>query len=343
MKKIIKLISIIVAVVVLSTTLAGCGIQNNAMNTDNKPTAEPTKKLTKVTVVLDWVPNTNHTGLYAAKELGYYKDEGLDVNIIQPGEAGATDMVAAGKADFAVSYQEQITYARTADTVVPIRAIAAIIQHNTSGFASPQAKNIKSPKDFENKIYGGWGSPIEEAILKGMMKKENADFGKVKMVNIGAADFFTSVQKDVDFSWIFYGWDGVAAGVKDFPINFVRMTDVDKALDYYTPVLATSDSMISEKPELVKAFLSATSKGYEYAIDKPEAAVKLLLKNAPEVDSKIAIESQKYLAAEYKSDAPRWGEMKESVWKDFSDWMLTNGLIKKALDEKEAYTNEFLP
>ena len=119
------------------------------------------QELQKVTIVLDWVPNTNHTGIYIAKENGYYDDEGLEVDIIQPSEGGSADLIAAGKGEFGISYQEQVTYARTADNPLPVVAIAAIIQHNTSGFASPAEKNIKTPADFEGKKYGGWGSPME--------------------------------------------------------------------------------------------------------------------------------------------------------------------------------------
>jgi ABC-type nitrate/sulfonate/bicarbonate transport system substrate-binding protein len=101
-----------------------------------------------------------------------------------------------------------VTYALTAKNPLPILAIAAIIQNNTSGFASPKEKDIKSPKDFENKRYGGWGSPMEEAMLKALMEKEGADFSKLEMIDIGASDFFTSISRDVDFAWIYYGWDG---------------------------------------------------------------------------------------------------------------------------------------
>src|SRR4030042_6582353 len=161
-------------------------------------------EMKKITVVLDWVPNTNHTGIYAAVANGNYAEEGLEVDIIQPTEGGSADLVAANKCEFGISYQEQVTYARTADTPLPIVAIAAVIQHNTSGFASPVAKNIKTPSDFEGKKYGGWGSPMEDALLKALMKKYGADFSKLEIVNIGASDFFTSVTRDVDFSWISY-------------------------------------------------------------------------------------------------------------------------------------------
>jgi len=146
-----------------------------------------TKPAEKITVALDWTPNTNHTGLYVAKEKGYFKDEGLDVEILMPGEVPAEQLVASGRADFGVSYQEAVTQARIQD--VPIVSIAAVIQHNTSGFASLAEKKITSPKDFEGKTYGGWGSPVERAVLASLMKQEGADVDKVKFVNIGDTDF----------------------------------------------------------------------------------------------------------------------------------------------------------
>ena len=145
--KIKKYISIALAGALMLTTLSGC----------SKKEEKSANKGEKVTVVLDWTPNTNHTGLYTALENGYYKDQGLDVEIVQPPEGGAASLVASGKADFGISYQEEVTYAKTSDDPLPIKAIAAVIQHNSSGFASPKDKNIKTPKDFEGKIYGGWG------------------------------------------------------------------------------------------------------------------------------------------------------------------------------------------
>ena len=127
----------------LTVALAGCG-NKMAEQPQARQTAKP---LTNVKVVLDWTPNTNHTGLYVAKDQGFFEQEGLNVEIIAPGEGGADAMVASGAAEFGVSYQESITQGRIQG--VPLVSIAAVIQHNTSGFASPVAKNIKSPKDFE--------------------------------------------------------------------------------------------------------------------------------------------------------------------------------------------------
>lgn len=297
----------------------------------------------KITVVLDWVPNTNHTGLYVAKELGYFEEEGLDVEIIQPTEGGSADLIAAGQGEFGISYQEQVTYARTAENPLPIKAIAAIIQHNTSGFASPVDRNIVTPKNFEGKKYGGWGSPMEAATIKGLMEADNGDFSKVEIVDVGAMDFFTAVKEHVDFTWIFYGWDGVSAELQNYPINFIRLQDVDPNLDYYTPVIIASEDYLAKNPETAKKFLRAVSKGYEYAIENPEEAADLLLIDNPEIDRDLAVASQKYLADKYQNDAEKWGFMKGDIWKNYGKWMYDHGLLEKELNVNEAFTNEFLP
>ena len=297
----------------------------------------------EITAVLDWVPNTNHTGLYVASELGYFEEEGLNVDIIQPAEGGAADLIAAGQAEFGFSYQEQVTYARTTKNALPVKAIAAVIQHNTSGYASPLDRGIQTPKDFQGKKYGGWGSPMEIATLKGVMVTENADFNQVEMVDLGSLDFFTAVREHVDFTWIFYGWDGISAEMKGVPINFIRLQDVDENLDFYTPVMIASDDYLEKNPETTRKFLKALSRGYEYAIKNPEEAADLLLIQNPEIERDLAIASQKYLAKEYQGNAEKWGMMDTDIWKNYGNWMYDQGLLENKLSVNEAFTNEFLP
>jgi len=341
--RIICAVTLIILISFSAMSFTGC-LQKGAaeQGASASDTAETGKGTEKITVVLDWVPNTNHTGIYAARELGYYSEEGLDVDIIQPSEGGSPDLIAAGKGQFGISYQEQVTYARTADQLLPVVAIAAIISHNTSGFASPVDRGIKTPKDFEGKRYGGWGSPMEEAMLKGLMEKYGADFSKVGMVNIGASDFFASVSRDVDFAWIYYGWDGIAAEQKKFPIDFMLLQDVDKDLDFYTPVIIASENTLKENAEMVKKFLRATGKGYLYAIKNPAAAADILLASAPELDKDIVQASQEYLAGQYTGADGKWGFMDRAIWDTFSAWMYENKLIARPLDIDKAFTNDFL-
>jgi ABC-type nitrate/sulfonate/bicarbonate transport system substrate-binding protein len=161
-----------------------------------------------------------------AKENGYFKAEGLDVDIIMPPEAGADQLVASGKADFGVGYQEAITQARIQG--VPLVSIAAVIQHNTSGFASPAAKNIKTPKDFEGKTYGEWGSPVEKAVITSLMQKENADINKVKIINMGDTDFFTAIKKGTSVSSSSLDCDGFSGRFSSFHLPCLGLrSDVD--------------------------------------------------------------------------------------------------------------------
>lgn len=313
-------------------TVVGCS---------NSNTEENGNKLQNITVVLDWTPNTNHTGLYVARDMGYYEEEGLNVTIVQPGEAGADTMVAAGDAQFGVSYQESVTLARIQN--VPLVSIAAVIQHNTSGFAAPVSKNIRTPKDFEGKVYGGWGSPVEDAMIQSLMINENADSTKVENVSMGDADFFTAVKRDIDFAWIYYGWTGMEAELRGEEIDMVYLRDYAKELDYYTPVLVTNETMIDEQPDTVKAFMKATAQGYQYAMDQPDKAADLLVKAEPDLDAKLVKASQQWLRSRYQDDAPRWGEQKLEVWQNYAAWMEKYKLLEGTLDSEKAFTNDFLP
>jgi ABC-type nitrate/sulfonate/bicarbonate transport system substrate-binding protein len=304
--------------------------------------AQQEESLQEITVLLDWVPNTNHTGMYVAIERGFYQEEGLEVNIIQPSEGGPAGLIAAGQGEFGISYQEQVTFARTSKEPLPIVAIAAIIQHNTSGFASPVEKRIIRPGDFEGKKYGGWGSPVEEAMIRALMEIDNADFNKTEIVTIGAIDFFTAVQEYVDYTWIYYGWDGVAAELKDFPINFILLQEYAPELDFYTPVIIAREHFLEQNPEIARKFLRATEKGYQYSIKNPEKAVQDLLKHAPEIEPEIAIGSQKYLTDQYIADAPYWGVMEKERWQNYAQWLYEQDLIEKKLEVETSFTNKFL-
>lgn len=333
-----KILSLALVGLLAIAGLSACSGENNASKSGEGD------KLEKVTLVLDYTPNTNHTGIYLAKEKGYYKDQGVDLEIIQPSDSDSVTLVASDKAQLGVSYQEDVTYALTREKdPLPVKAIATIIQHNTSGFAAPVEKNIKTAKDFEGKTYGGWGSPSEEAIIKLAMEKQGADFNKLKRVDIGKDDYFTATKKNIDFAWIFDAWTGVEARLKNIKLDYIPIKDIDPALDYYTPILITNNKTIKENPELVKKFMAATSKGYEEAIKDPSGAADILSKAVPELDKDLVKTSQEYLAKLYKDDAQKWGQMKAEVWKNYAKFMQDNGLIKKALNVDEAFTNEFLP
>ena len=331
MKKYIVLAAIFVAVTGVFFILQSQDVNKQQTVTEQKQ---------KVTVLLDWIPNTNHTGLYAAREKGFYDKQNLDVQIIQPTEGDAGQIVAAGKADFAISSQESVTLARAKD--IPLVSIAAVMQHNTSAFASLKSASITAVKDFEDKRYGGWGSPIEKAVIESVMADAGGDFGKVKQVTIGATDFFTTIGRDSDFQWIFYGWDGVEAKRRGKDLNLIMLKDLNPVLDYYTPVIITNEKHVNSQKELVKKFMKATTEGYEFSEKHPDEAAAILLKNAPELNKDLVKQSQAWVSPQYTADAASWGIQKNEVWKRYADWLYEHKQIERNIDTKKAFTNEFL-
>ncbi|SMO84541.1 ABC transporter substrate-binding protein [Melghirimyces algeriensis] len=336
--KFTRKIQLISLLLVISLLLAACAGEKEQESKEN-----PEQK--KVKLMLDWVPNTNHTGLYVAQEKGYFADEGLDVEIATPAETTANQLVGAGKADFGISSQEYVTQARAEG--VPIVSVAAILQHNTSGFMAPKNKGIKKPKDFIDKTYGGWGTPIENAFIRTVLKMDGVQVEKVEdkvnIVNMGEADFFTATKRNVDFSWVYYGWTGVEAELRDVSVDFLELRELDPVLDFYTPTLITNETLIKEDPKTVRKLVKAVSRGYQYAIKHPKESADILLKAAPETDKKLAHASQKWISKQYQADADRWGEQKKKTWIDFTDWMFQHKLIKKKIDPNQSFTNEFLP
>ena len=296
---------------------------------------------TDVTVILDYIPNTNHTGMYVALDRGYYAEAGLNVKIIEPTEGATNTLVAVGKGDFGVAYQEDVTLARAMEEPLPIRAIAALIQHNTSGFVSWVGKDITSVKDFEGKTYAGWGGPGEEAVLKAVMEAEGLDFSTLNMVISEGS--FTALEKDVDLMWFFEAWDMVTCQMNGFELNYIPVRELDDRLDYYTPVIITNEAMIAEHPDTVRAFLEATRRGYMDAIADPDGCAEVLNKYAPDYDLEFLTVSQEYLADKYMQDTNRWGEMKQSVWDGYTDFMVEYGMIDAPIAADQLYTNDFLP
>lgn len=300
--------------------------------------------LTSVTVMLDWTPNTNHAGLFIAKEKGYFKEQGLDVQIVEPATGGVDQVVAAGKADFGVSIQEAVIPARAEG--VPVVSIAAIIQHNTSSLMSLSNDNITRPKGLAGKTYGGFGGALETALIKTLVSCDGGDPNAVKFVEVGDVDYLVGFEQNrFDFAWIFEGWDGVRArDIEKKQVNTLPFIDYTKCIpDWYTPVLITSEDMIAKHPETVRKFLAATAKGYDTAISNPKESVDAIKKNAPEADEKLLTASANYLSVHYVDKGRAWGLQDAAIWTEFEKFVREAGLTTKQVDTSKAYTNDFLP
>ena len=299
-----------------------------------------------ITLVLDWTPNTNHTGIYVALAKGWFEEAGLNVEVVQPPEGGSALLVASGKAQFAVTAQDSIAPALTGENAMPITTVAAILQHNTSGIVSRKGEGMDTPRGLEGHKYATWDSPVEKATIRQVMTADGGDFDKVVLIPSTVTDEVSALRSgDVDAIWIFYGWAGIACEVAGLPIDYFDFADFDPVLDFYTPIIVSNNEWLKENPETAKAFLAALSKGYEFAAENPKEAADILLEAAPELkaNEELVYRSQEYLAGEYISDAARWGEIDPDRWGGYFAWLNDNGLMETPLDPAAGFSNEYLP
>ena len=322
--------------------LTACGSEE-----DEEPEADPVpENLKEITFVLDWTPNTNHTGLYVAMSNGYFEDAGLSVKVVQPPEDGAEMLVGSGKAQFGVSFQDYIAPALIGEQPVPITAVAAILQHNTSGIISRKGEGMDTPKGLEGKMYATWDLPVEKATIRQVMAADGGDFEQVQLIPSTVTDEVSALQsKSVDAIWVFYGWAGVACEVAGLETDYFSFKEIDPVFDFYTPVIIANNDFLQEEPETAKAFLSALSQGYAFAAEHPEEAAGILMEAAPELkdSADLVYASQEYLASQYIADATRWGEFDEGRWSGFYAWLNENDLLEEPVEPTAGFSNDYLP
>ena len=335
-----KLTAAVLAAVMMLFGLSACGGSGSDEPSDDSAAADNT-----ITFVLDWTPNTNHTGVYVADKLGYFEEAGLDVEIVQPPQDGTEAMVGSGQAQFGVSFQDiMASLLQGEEKAVPITAVAGIIQHNTSGIMSREGDGIRSPNGMEGKKYATWEWDIEQAIIKECVEEDGGDYDKIEMIPETIDDEVAALKAEqIDCIWVYYAWAGINATVQDFPIDYFAFKDIDDAFDYYSPVIIANDQFLEEDPETAKAFLEAVSKGYEYAIENPDEAADILLEANPELDEALVKASQEYLADEYQSDAEQWGVIDAQRWNAFYEFLNDKELTENPIPLDTGFTNDFLP
>jgi ABC-type nitrate/sulfonate/bicarbonate transport system substrate-binding protein len=295
-----------------------------------------------IRVVLDWTPNTNHTGLYISLDKGWFTEEGLIVEIIQPPEDGALVLVGSGSAEFGFDFQETMGPAIAKSRgALPVIAVAAIISHNTSGIMSLAKNGIASPRDLAGKRFESWETPLIAALIKEIVENDGGDFSAVTMIPNYATDAVSTLQTDVDAIWVYYAWEGLAALVNDIDINYIDLGSLDSRFDFYTPVLAANTGWLEKNPETAKRLIRALSRGYQFAIENPDEAGQILLKRVPELNPELVIRSQQFLATRYQEDAPRWGEIDGERWGKFYRWMFERGLLETDIGAG-GFSNEYL-
>jgi ABC-type nitrate/sulfonate/bicarbonate transport system substrate-binding protein len=297
---------------------------------------------TPIRVVLDWTPNTNHSGLFVADVLGYYAEEGLSVEILSPPADGALALVGSGRAEFGIDFQESLGEAISSNTPLPVKAVAAIISHNTSGIVSLASTGIRTAKDLEGKRFATWDEEKYRRILQTLMDGEGGDSGLVRYVPGDVTDVASALATTIDAVCVYEAWDVVKLRLDGVAINYIDIGASDKRLDHYTPIIAANETFLRESPETARKFMRATAKGYQYAIENPAEAAKLLVEAVPELDPALVEASARFLAPRYQGNSPAWGFIDGERWADYYRWAYENEVLPTDLGQ-QGFTNEFLP
>ena len=296
----------------------------------------------KVTLTLDWYPNADHAGVYVAQERGLFEEAGLDVEIRQPSDPAAVlQLVAAGRSEFGVSYETEVTAATARD--VPVTSVMAIMQEPLNSIISLEEANIESPEDLAGKKVGYAGQTFGTAVIDTVLREAGEDPASVEKVNVGydLRPALTSKRVDaiVDAYW---NIEAVELAQEGFETDVIKLPDVGVP-NYNELVVATGDDYARQNPETVRKFVGAMVEGHRMAAEDPGAARDALLAANEELDPEVAKETLELTVPIFADDEGRVGYQDPEEWQAYVDWAVENEVLPRPVQVDEAMTNEYLP
>ena len=322
------------AVLLLAAVLAACGTKHEQTTTSGAPR--------HLDLVLDYFPNADHAGIYAAQATGAFEEAGLDVRIRTPSDPAAPlKLVAAGRADIAISYEPELLLAR--DKGLRVAAVGALVQKPLTSIMSLNGK-VREPKDLAGKTVGTAGIPYQSAYLKTIATKAGVDPASIKEVNVGFNLVQAMLSKKVDATLgAFWNYEGVQLRREHKHPSIIRMEQAGVPT-YEELVFVASQETLRDRGDLVRRFVQAVARGAKALKTDPTAGVDALLKANPDLDRGLQLASVKATMPVFFPDDPRapWGWMDPTAWRDYGRWMVDNGLLKQP-PTPTALTNEFLP
>ena len=324
--------------------LCGCsvGIIGGADGPTQVVTGGGKEDLRELDVVLDWYPNALHAFLYVAMEKGYYADEGLKVNIRFPSNANdAISLVAAGRADIGLYYQQDVIQAR-ANQGVPVKSIGAVVQGPLNIVLSLAEKDISSPADLTGKTVGYAGTELSEAIVRSIMANVGADYSGVQLVDVGFDLMSSMTTGSVDATiGCLVNHEVPQMEEEGFDVSWFDLDDYGVPT-YYGGVFLANDTAVERDGETLSAFLRASARGFADLKAEPEEALAILLANQNEenfpLSETVERSSMEVLLPMMETAEAAFLSQSDECWRENIGWMLEQGLIDRApeLDEVRA-------
>jgi len=313
---------------------AGCGEKEDVLQPSGSKHVE---------LMLDYFPNADHAGIYAAQAGGDFKEAGLDVEIRQPPDPAAPiKQVAAGRVDLAISYEPEVLRAR--DQGLRVVSVAALVQKPlTSIISLPKAK-IAKPADLKGKTVGTAGIDYQDAYLRAILSEAGVDPGSVKVRNVGFGFSAALIAGKVDAALgAFWNYEGQELRLRGKRPRIIR---IEKAgvPTYNELVLVANESALERDADKIRAFIGAISRGTRELRSDPGEAIDGLLDANPDLDPKLQRASVDVtLPLFFPPEGKPYGWQDPTQWDEFSAWMKDNNLLEKPPDPASSYDNNLLP
>jgi putative hydroxymethylpyrimidine transport system substrate-binding protein len=320
---------------VLMLGLAACGEKKDAL--------APTGSAQSLTLMLDWIPNADHVGIYQALAEGDFAKAGLDVHVQVPTDpATPLQLLAAGKVDAAISYEPEVLLARNQG--LPLVSVAAIVQKPLTSIVSLGSKHIKRVAELRGKKVGDAGIPYQHAYLNTILAQAHVPASKVKEINVGANLVPAMLSGRVDATLgAYWNYEAIQLAQRGKHPNVIRMDQVGVPT-YDELVLVVRRSTISNQTDEIRRFVQALARGYESVRRDPQAAVDSLVRANPSLDPKLQQASVRATLSAFfpaLSGKP-WGWQDAARWNAYGQWMMTHHLISNPNAVADASTNELL-
>jgi putative hydroxymethylpyrimidine transport system substrate-binding protein len=329
-----KLVPLAAALLLGLVVLAGCGEKDDVLEPSGSKQVE---------LMLDYFPNADHAGIYAAQAAGHFEQAGLDVEIRTPPDPSAPiKQVAAGNVDLAISYEPEVFRAR--EIGLGVVSIAAIVQEPlTSIISLPKAK-IRGPRDLKGKTVGTAGIDYQTAYLETILAEAGLNTDSVKERNVGFNLTPALLTGRVDaVLGAFWNYEGTDLRLRGKRPQIIRMEEAGVPTYNELVLVANEDALERDKGKL-RAFIGALSRGTRDLRENPDEAIDGLLEANPDLDPELQRAVVKVtLPLFFPPEGKPYGWQDPSQWDAFSAWMLDSGLLDEPPDPAAAHNNRLLP
>jgi ABC-type nitrate/sulfonate/bicarbonate transport system substrate-binding protein len=315
-------LAIIVLLALLASGTAACG----SVKGEDRPGDE-------ATLLLDFVPNAVHAGIYMATARDFDEAEGVELKIRKPGAStDALKLLQAGRADMAILDIHDLGLARQAGR--DIVGVMALVQRPLAALLAQPS--IRTPADLEGERAGVTGLPSDEAVLRSIVAGDGGDPSKVRVTTIGFQAVKALLAGRVAGATAFWNVEGVALRAQRPEMREFRVDDYG-APGYPELVLCVTRATLEEDEPTVRATIRALQRGYDEVQRDPESAVAAMQAAEPRLDSAALAAQLDAVAPAFTAGAPAFGALRPSTLRAWARWDLRFGILDRPLDVARAF------